>query len=392
VSAIAPLRLAGVGLRTLVGQERALLAELLQTTRRLLSIPRVLQLARDTEVGTTPHDVVLAHGTFRLLRYRRETPAIYAEPILFCYALINRPYILDLRPEKSVVRKYLEQGFDVYMIDWGVPSDGDRNLTLEDYVWGFLRDAVAFVLREHECPSVHLLGYCMGGTLAAIFTALQPASIRTLTLLASPIDFSGKESLLNVWTDARYFDADGFVDALGNCPASFLQTCFLFIKPVQNLIEKKITFYENMSDAGFVANYFALERWVTDNIPVAGEAFREFVKRLYQRDELVRGEFSLGERRVDLRQIECPLLLLTAESDHLVPPPSTEGIRPHVGARDIETIRIAAGHVGLVVSSKAQKAVWPSATRWLAKRSTLSRAGSPQLATGGGATSPPVNR
>jgi len=308
-----------------------------------------------------------------LLRYRREKPATYAEPVLFCYALINRPYILDLQPEKSIVAKYLDRGLDVYMIDWGVPSEADRDFTIEDYVRGFLRESIAFVLCEHQIARLHLLGYCMGGTLAAIFTALQPEQIRTLTLLASPIDFAGKESLLNVWADATYFDVDAFVDAFGNCPALLLQLCFLYVKPVQNLVQKWIGLYENMADAAFVTNFFALERWVNDNIPVAGETFREFVKKLYQDNQLVTGRLRLGEQRVDLRQITCPLLLLTAESDHLVPPTSTEGIRPHVASEEIDSIRVSAGHVGLVVSSKAQKTVWPAATEWLAARSSTKR-------------------
>ena len=89
---------------------------------RLLSVPRVVEQARETQVGTTPHDVVYEEDTLTLLRYRRETPATYAEPVLVCYALVNRPYILDLQPDKSVIRQLLARGFDVYMIDWGDPS------------------------------------------------------------------------------------------------------------------------------------------------------------------------------------------------------------------------------------------------------------------------------
>ena len=284
----------------------------------------------------TPKDVVYEEGTLRLLRYRRDGPASFAEPVLFCYALINRPYILDLQPDKSVVRQYLNRGFDVYMIDWGVPSVADRRLTLEDYVCGLLEDVVDFILREHRRRDLHLLGYCMGGTMSTLFTALNPEPIKTLTLLAAPIDFGGRESLLSLWTDRKCFDVDAFIDAYGNCPASFLQSCFLLMKPVQNLVEKYITFYEQLDDPRFVSNYFAMEHWVNDNIPIAGETFREFVKKLYQGNELVRGEFRLGGRRVDLGRITCPLLLLTAENDHLVDPTSTEGILPHVGSRDVE--------------------------------------------------------
>jgi polyhydroxyalkanoate synthase len=220
----------------------------------------------------------------------------------------------------------------------------------------------------------------MGGTLAALYTALHPEQVATLTLLAAPIDFSGRESLLNLWADARCFDVDAFIDAHGNCPAPFLQACFLYTKPVQNLLAKNLALYDQMEDPRFLANYFALERWVNDNIPVAGETFREFVKKLYQDNQLVRGEFELAGRRVDLAQITCPLLLLTAQSDHLVPPSSTLGLRAHVGSSDVEEQMIEAGHVGLVVGGKAHAAFWPAAVRWLTARAATSAGARPTAA------------
>jgi polyhydroxyalkanoate synthase len=348
-----------------------LLAEQHRLWRSLLHLPRVADQAYRTQVGTTPRDVVLERGRFKLLRYRRATPARYAQPVLFCYALINRPYILDLLPSKSVVGRYLEDGFDVYMIDWGVPALADRGLTLEDHVCGFLSEAVAFVAGAHRREDIHLLGYCMGGTMAVLYTALQPRSVATLTLLAAPLDFSGEGSLLHLWTDPKQFDVDALVDTHGNCPGWFLQACFIFMKPVQNLIEKNIALYEQMDDPDAVAGYFAMERWTNDNIPVAGETFREFVKQLYQRNALVRGELHLGPRRIDLRAIACPLLLLTAAKDHLVAPASTEGLRRVVASQDVRSINIEAGHVGLVVGGQARKKMWPEATRWLAERSTV---------------------
>jgi polyhydroxyalkanoate synthase len=161
---------------------------------------------------------------------------------------------------------------------------------------------------------------------------------------------------------------DAFVDAFGNCPATFLQACFLCTKPVENVLEKSISWCEQLDDPGFVAVYLALEHWINDNIPVAGETFREFVKELYQRNALVRGELCLGDRCVDLRRIQCPLLLLTAEKDHLVPPASTTALRASVSSTDVQSMTIDAGHVGLVVSSKAHKALWPSAVKWLVDR------------------------
>lgn len=347
-----------------------MLIEQRRAVRRVLSAPRALRTAFDTRVGTTPSDVVFREGTLSLLRYRRATPATHAQPVLFCYALVNRPYILDLQPGKSVVERYLERGFEVYLIDWGVPTREDRGLTLEDYVSGRLARVVDFVLRQRASERLHLLGYCMGGTIAALYTALQPRKVHTLTLLAAPIDFSGKDSLLHVWTNRKSFDVDALIDVHGNCPAEFLQQCFLAMRPVQNLLEKNICLLENLDDGRFLSSYFAMETWVNDNIPVAGATFREFVHKLYQNNELVRGEFELGQQRVELEQIRCPLLLLTADKDHLVVPASTRGIRSRVGSREVDELRIDAGHVGLVVSSKAHKTLWPAATRWLAERSS----------------------
>jgi polyhydroxyalkanoate synthase subunit PhaC len=347
----------------------ALIAEQQRLWRNVWHLPRVVEQGYSTEVGTTPRDVVLRNGRFKLLRYRRSTPARYAQPVLFCYALINRPYILDLLPGKSVVGRYLEEGFDVYMIDWGVPGHADRGLDLEGHVCGFLKEAASFILREHRREDLHLLGYCMGGTMAVLFAALHPEAMASLTLLAAPLDFSGSEALLHLWSDEKRFDVDAFIDTHGNCPGWFLQACFLAMKPVQNLLEKNIALYEQLDDPEAVAGYFAMERWLNDNIPVPGETFREFVKNLYQGNQLVRGELQVGDRRIELGRIRCPLLLLTAAKDHLVAPASTEGLRPHVSSKDIRSIGVEAGHVGLIVGSRARRTMWPEATRWLADRS-----------------------
>ena len=256
-----------------------------------------------------------------------------------------------------MVARYLEQGFDVYMIDWGDPRrrrprPDPRGLRLPVSC----REAVSSSLAQHRREDLHLLGYCMGGTLSALFAALHPGSVRTLTLLAAPIDFGGRDSLLHLWTDAKHFDVDAFVDAHGNCPAWFLQACFLVHEAgAEPPGEEPRASTSRWTSCKAIANYFAMERWINDNIPIAGETFREFVKKLYQGNELVRGTFQLGDRRDRPRRIVAPLLLLTASNDHLVAPSSTEGIRPHVGSRDIRSMTIDAGHVGLVVGGKAQQ-------------------------------------
>jgi poly[(R)-3-hydroxyalkanoate] polymerase subunit PhaC len=355
-----------------LAQQKALYDATLKMGSRLAAVPRVIDWARHVEVGTTPHEVVYQEDSLRLLRYRRDSPAAYKEPILLCYALVNRPYIVDIQPDRSVIRQFLARGFDVYLIDWGVPSAADRSMTLRDYIEGIMKDVADYVVAHAPAPRFHLVGYCMGGTMSAIFTALHPEPVKTLSLMAAPLDFGvgGEQSLVTFWSDPKYFDVDALIDAFGNCPGEYLQGSFQMMKPVQNFYSKYTGFVEKMDDDRFVENYFAMEKWSSDNIPVAGETYREFVKKLYQRNELVRGEFRLGDEPVDLGRITCPLMLLMAGADHLVPPSQTEGILPHVGSQDTKVMTLEAGHIGLAVSSKAHKKFWPEATAWLAERST----------------------
>lgn len=319
--------------------------------------------------GVTASEVVYQEGLLKLLRYRNDSVK-FAEPILICFALVNRPYILDLQDNRSVVRRLLDRGFDVYLIDWGVPDATNHQLRLEDYVCRFLRNVVDFVCGQTSSPQLSLLGYCMGGTMSTMFTALHPQHVRNLILMATPIDFAGDEGLLNLWAREDYFDVDKLVDAFGNCPGEFLQFVFQLMKPVQNFAEKQLHFSENLDDAAFVDNFVALERWANDSIPVVGETFRQYVKSLYQQNRLVKGQMCLAGEPVRLEAIACPLLLLVAENDHLVPPGSTLALKHHVSSTEVESNSINAGHIGLAVSSKAHRNLWPQAADWIANHST----------------------
>jgi polyhydroxyalkanoate synthase len=210
----------------------------------------------------------------------------------------------------------------------------------------------------------------MGGTMATMFTTLYPELVRNLILMAAPIDFDVPDWLLSLWTDEKYFDVDALIDTYGNCPGTMLQSSFALMKPMQNFVEKHYGFVDRLHDEGFLENFFAMERWSNDNIPVAEETFREFVKLLYQRNMLVKGEFRLGEQPILLDQITCPLLMLVAEFDHLVPPQSTLALEEHVSSREVKALTIDAGHIGLAVSSKAHRLLWPEAAMWIADHST----------------------
>ena len=338
---------------------------------KMARLPFLWQHAQRVRKGSTPADVVYEEDRVKVLRYRGEGPVRYATPVVFVFAMVNRPYILDLTPEKSVIAHFVRRGFDTYLLDWGVPTDSDRHLTLNDHVNGYLLNAVEYVRDSTGAPQVSLMGYCMGGTMSAMFTSIHQRLVRNLIMMAAGIDFGGADGLLQLWTGANIFDVDRFVAAFGNCPPTFLQTAFLMLKPVANLVEKPLNFYERMQDEQFVDDYFAMEGWLNDNIPVPGEVFREFVKYLYQQNRLMKGTMPLGKHVVNLKNVTCPVLNLMARKDDLVPCSQSLPFNDLVGSTDRRTIECNAGHIGLAVGSKAQKELWPQACDWLAERTDL---------------------
>ena len=359
-----------VVLELLMERQQVLYREELAAWRRLLALPRLFDRAHVDHGPSTPHEIVHERGTVRLRRYARRAVSTYEEPVLICPALVSRPDLLDFHPDRSIVRQLLGRGFDVYLIDWGVPSAVDRRLRLRDHVADSMRRVADRVLAGTRCGRFHLLGYCLGGTMATMFTALHPESIASLALMAAPIDCARPESLLHVWSDPRYFDVDSLIAAFGNCPAAFLRGCFAASRPLADRYAEYVDVYERLDDDRSVRDFFALQRWASDTVAVAGETFREVVARLYQRNELVGGTFTLGDAPVRLERISCPLLLLMAGADHLVPPAQTEGIIPRVRSTDIRAMTLDGGHVALAVSTKAHKSFWPAATQWMAERSS----------------------
>lgn len=340
---------------------------------KVAALPKVAEVAKRTRVGTTPAQTVYREDKLNLLRYDSDVEKRYKTPLLFVFALVNRPYILDLKPGKSVVAHFLNRGFDTYNVDWGVPTYADRNLGLEDYVLRYMDHCVDQIRERTGSDKVNILGYCMGGSMSAMYAALRPKKVKNFIALAAPFDWSARESLLEVWTDEKYFDIDRVLEVHGNAPADWLQSSFLLLKPVQNLMEKYVGFFENMEDEKYLEDFFAMETWLNDNIPVAGQVFRQFVKLCFQRNLPIQGKLEIGGERVDFKNIECPFLNLVAQNDHLVTPSQSLPLNNAVGSKDRKAITLPAGHIGLAVGGRAHRELWPKACDWLQERSEALR-------------------
>ncbi|PWU21389.1 MAG: class III poly(R)-hydroxyalkanoic acid synthase subunit PhaC, partial [Verrucomicrobia bacterium] len=236
--------------------------EMMAAMGRVALVPTLWERARRVRKGVTPAETVYEEDRLRLRHYVTDGKPRYRTPLVLIYALVNRPYILDLKKGRSVVEQFVAHGFDTYLVDWGVPTSADRHLTLDDYINGYMVNILDYLRERTGVGRCNILGYCMGGTMSAMFTALHQDRVKNLMLLAAPIDFATNDSLLNLWSRPEYFDVDKFVDAFGNCPPEFLQASFLLLKPVGNLLEKPINFYENMHNEKFVEDFMTTETWL----------------------------------------------------------------------------------------------------------------------------------
>lgn len=340
-----------------------------ETIDKSVDSPEHLEQMAEVEVGTTPSEVVYEENKLELLHYESQTDEQHDVPILIVYALINKPYILDLQPDRSVVRTLLENGFDVYMIDWNEPSAMDASLTLEDYVDRYTDNCVDVVRERSGQESINMLGYCMGGTMSVMYAALHPEKVRNLGLMAAGLCFTGTGGVLEQWGDEEYYSPEAVTDAFGNVPADFLDIGFAVMDPVQNFLTKYVQLYDNIEDEEFVENFGRMERWIGDGIDVAGKTYEQFLTDIYQKNKLAKNELYLGEKRIDLSEIDMPIVQVVGEYDHLIPPEASKPFNELVASEDTTTMEFPTGHIGLSVSSKSHAELWPGVCEWYAERS-----------------------
>jgi polyhydroxyalkanoate synthase len=333
-------------------------------TRKASIAPERAAEMETIEVGMTPADVVHEENKLELLHYESMTDEQNEVPILIVYALINKPYILDLQPDRSVVRRLLEAGHDVYLIDWNEPSRLDQHLGLHDYVNRYIDNCVDAVAERSDQESINLLGYCMGGTMSAMYAALNPEKINALGLMAAGLCFDRTGGVLEQWGSDEHYDPQDVVDTFGNVPAEYLDTGFALMDPVDNYVSKYITLYENLDNDAFVGNFSRMERWLDEGIDLAGQAYVEFLEKIYQNNELYRNELELNGERVDVGDIDMPVLQIIGEYDHLIPPEASKPFNEVVGSDDVTTIEYPTGHIGMSVSSSTHEDVWPEVCEW----------------------------
>jgi len=342
------------------------LDEVLKMQRKLAAGMKTLRELDDVSYGTTDKEAVYREDKMVVYRFKGARRPTAKVPILIVYALVNRPYMVDLQSDRSLVANLLAQGEDVYLIDWGYPDRADRWLTLDDYINGYIARSVDAVARHADVGQINVLGICQGGAFSLCFAAMHPEKVKNLITMVTPVDFHTPDNMLSHWT--QNMDADLFVDTLGNVPADLMNWCYLTLKPVRLNQQKYIGLVDILDDKTELENFLRMEKWIFDSPDQAGEAFRQFIKDFYQGNKLIKGGLKIGDRDVRLRDITMPVLNIFAEQDHLVPPAASRVLGDHVGTKDYTQLAFKGGHIGIYVSGRAQREVPPAIHNWLAER------------------------
>ncbi|MCE1246275.1 MAG: alpha/beta fold hydrolase [Firmicutes bacterium] len=304
------------------------------------------RIKTELKLAPTPKEVIHTECSVKLYRYTPKKKKLHSVPLVIVPSLILKYYVMDLITDHSIIEHFVNQGIDVYLVDWGVPGDEHGKLTFDYYIDTFLRRCVRKVMRRTGSKKINLMGQCLGGTIASVYAATYPEQINKLLCLTTPIDFEDA-GLLSLWTDSKTFDIDKIVESYGNViPADFVHACFQYLD-VKATVQSYKKLYNNVLDDNFLYYYRALDSWLKDKIPFPAQVFKKFIRELYQENRLAKGKFTVNGKTADLSNITCPVLNVVSQFDHVFPEKSAKALNDLVTG-ETEYHVIPAGHVTLV--------------------------------------------
>ena len=320
------------------------------------------------KLGTTPKDIVWQRDKAQLWRYRGG-PVRFAQPLLIVTSLVSRSYILDLLPGSSAVEFLRDRGFDVFMLDWGIPDQLDADNSLETYVDEYLPRAVAAVRRETGCEELTIAGYCLGGVLSVLYAnGHDDAGVRNLVLMATPVDFEEMGPMVAALREGR-LDPEHLIDETSNVPAEVLYRGFFMLAPT-TIVAQRATLLENLWNDEFVRGFQAMAQWTRDQVPFPGAAFREVVELFVRRNALMDGALRVSDRDIDFARTAANVVNATAEKDTVVPMAAAEPVDALVGRPDRrERLLLPGGHVTFGTGRSALRHTLPSLAGWIAAHS-----------------------
>ena len=313
-------------------------------------------------VGQTPYEVIHQHDKLQVKHYRPAPGSDVLAPVVLVPSMINRAYILDLEADRSLVAALSTMGHPVYLVDWGVPSSEDAEEDVAYVLFELLDRSMKRICRHARTQQALLLGYCQGGTLSAMYTALRPQRVAGLVTLTAPVRFKGAGRFAD-FVAPDVFDVDGAIDPEGLLPIDVMKAGFKLLDPMGNWT-KHLAIEAAAADPRQFARVLARERWLEENVPMPGAFARDFIRNTYQQDRLMDGSWELRGERIDLTTIACPVLIVACKRDFIAPPASATPLADLVSSEDVETELLDVGHIGVVVGGYGPKVFYPLLDRW----------------------------
>lgn len=310
-----------------------------------------------------PLNVVWESGGVRLLRepflkFKDNAPVVFLVP-----SLVNRSDILDLKPDRSLLRWLGQNGVITYLLDWGELSKSPQGQTIDDVIEGCLLQALCFVQHQEKQP-VHAIGYCIGGTLLAGAAAWEQSLFRSLVFLASPWDFhAGSQALLK---RVKFWAPSAFpsIEAQGKLPADWLQALFASLDPA--LTMKKFSNFAKMDPHSKEAELFvAVEDWLNDGVILPGEVAQHCITNWFLKNEPASGNWFVKGKKIEPEKFKIPALIIASTQDRLVEYEMASALQKSIAHSEIYDPEC--GHIGMIAGRKSVEGIWPEILQFVLK-------------------------
>lgn len=306
--------------------------------------------------------LVLHCGSARLYHYQPTCRKIHTTPVLMIFALVNKPEILDLMPEQSFVRKLLDQGLEIYLLDWGCPDDSDVTQTLDHYLSNVMRQSVKYILRATKHQQLDIVGICQGGVFSLCYAALFK-HVRRLVLLSTPVDFHTEDNIISQLV--KRLDVAALKLAKGNIPGTWLTQFFTQLRPFELLGKKYLKLVDHRFDEAFVDKFMRVEKWLYDARDQARDAFVEFLEQFYQQNNLIQRRIQFQDKVVDLSSLTLPVLNILGKNDNIIPPSASRALAKHVPASLYREAEFSGGHMSFYINDHTSASVSKQIADWL---------------------------
>lgn len=331
---------------------------------RLMQAYGKLQRIQSLEYQYNQRQLVYQHDKIKLFHYKATATSPHQPPLLVVFATVNRPEILDLFPEQSFIGHLLNCGLDVYLLDWGYPDLQDQSISLNDYVNKYLTSCIDFIKEQGAHKKINLLGVCQGGTICLCYAALYH-DLENLILISAPIDFHTDDNIIS--KVIAHLDVDALIDCMKNISGAWLTQFFILLRPFELIGKKYLRFTDHLNDQALTEKFLRVEKWLQDAPDQTGASFKELLKDLYQENKLIKGDFYLGNKKIDLHHVTLPVLNIMAAEDEIIPLSATIGLNKHIRSSTYVEKIFPSGHIGIYISDKVGRNMPKVIADWLKK-------------------------